>query len=55
MENQNMNANTAKLYSDMVKDPVVVAEMDQSSIIIVAKVARCQFLLTDQDLNHWYL
>jgi hypothetical protein len=50
-----MNVNTTKLYSGMVKDLVVVAEMDQSSIIIVAKVARCQFLLTDQDLNHWHL
>jgi hypothetical protein len=44
-----MNANTAKLYSSMVKDPVVV------TVILVAKVARCRFLLTDQYLNHWHL
>jgi hypothetical protein len=50
-----VNANTAKLYSGMVKDHVVVTEMDQSSIIIAAKVARCGFLLTDQHLNHWHI
>jgi hypothetical protein len=55
MEHQITNVRTAMLCFGMVKDHVLIAEMDQSNIITVAKVARYIFLLTDQDLNHWHL